>query len=599
MTKKKQNIKLLLSRWLLIPYHWYCVLKEVPSTFRKVSSRKPTNKEFTQHYNSWLKKQTRLSLDSHAILVQKEWLPSFVIALVISKDTLPFLKKTIEHLEAINYPQKQICIGLIASTQQTLDQLKKACSSLVKSPVRISTNLAPNEAAAFNEAVKLSHAGYCLCIKSGDLVEPQILTKMALKITENPTLDIIYFDEGRVNSKGIKHIPQFKPKWSPDLLLSHNYLGRGVLFRVTLFNSLNKFDTSFTCSYLYDMLLKLTENTDHITHVPDVLFHQKSHTGNANKIQEELLAIQNALHRRNEAAKVIINDERKGIYHVRYQLKELSKISIIIPSRDQGKILDVCLSSIHERTSYQNYEIIIIDNGSTEQSFFDVVKKWQATFKIDVKLLKIDIDFNFSRLNNLAAKEATGDYLLFLNNDIEILTPDWLSGMLEQAQRPSTGAVGAKLLFPNDEIQHAGIFLGVDGISTHPFAKNTVEQSHYYVNSIVNYTALTGACLMVKKSTFNEIKGFDEKFVIEFNDFDLCLKLVRAGYNNVYLPHVVLYHYESYSRGKKHKDVQGFLRYRNERNRFLELWGKYIKNDPSYNPNLHKDSDQIFEPKLD
>lgn len=171
--------------------------------------------------------------------------------------------------------------------------------------------------------------------------------------------------------------------------------------------------------------------------------------------------------------------------------------------------------------------------------------------------------------------------------------------MLEQAQRPSTGAVGAKLLFPNDEIQHAGIFLGVDGISTHPFAKNTVEQSHYYVNSIVNYTALTGACLMVKKSTFNEIKGFDEKFVIEFNDFDLCLKLVRAGYNNVYLPHVVLYHYESYSRGKKHKDVQGFLRYRNERNRFLELWGKYIKNDPSYNPNLHKDSDQIFEPKLD
>ena len=199
----------------------------------------------------------------------------------------------------------------------------------------------------------------------------------------------------------------------------------------------------------------------------------------------------------------------------------------------------------------------------------------------------------------MAAKEASGEFLLFLNNDIEVLTPDWMSGMLGQAQRSSTGAVGAKLLFPNDEIQHAGVFLGVDGVSTHPFAKAKEEESHYHVNSIVNYSALTAACLMVKKDVFEEVNGFDEQFVVEFNDFDLCLKLVTAGYNNVYLPHVVLYHYESYSRGKKHKNLQGFMRYRNERNNFLDRWGKYIENDPSYNSNLHKDSDQIFQPKFD
>jgi GT2 family glycosyltransferase len=599
LTNTKKNIIKTLSRLILIPYHWYCALKEIPKNFRKVSSRKPTNKEFTQHYNSWLKKQSRLGIKSHSSLEGKQWLPSFSINIAVSQDTIAYLPSSIRCLEELNYPTKQVNIGFITTTQEELDSLKKQCFELTKNPIQLSSNLATNEASAFNESISLSNTDYCFCMRSGDLVEPHTLTRVAQQITSNPALDLVYFDEGKVNTKGIKHIPQFKPKWSPDLILSYNYLGHGVFLRTSLFKSLNKFDTSYSSSYLYDILLKLTENTDHITHIPEVLFHKKSVTGNPNKIKEELQAIENALQRRNEAAKVIVNDERKGIFHIRYQLNEQSKISIIIPSRDQGKILDVCLQSIYDKTSYTNYEIILIDNGSTEALFFDVVKKWQATFSIDVKLLCLDIPFNFSRLNNLAAQQATGDYLLFLNNDIEVLTPDWLSGMLEQAQRSSTGAVGAKLLFPNDEIQHAGIFLGVDGISTHPFAKNTEEESHYYVNSIVNYTALTGACLMLKKSTFDEVNGFDEEFVIEFNDFDLCLKLVRAGYNNVYLPHVILYHYESYSRGKKHKDVQGFMCYRNERSRFMELWGKYIKNDPSYNPNLHKDSDQIFKPRLD
>jgi len=573
-------------------------MKELPSSFRKVVYRKPTNKEFIQQYNNWLKKKSIRGLLHQQKLENLNYLPNFSFLIPVTTINILHLETTLKNIKTVNYPDIEIIIGIVAENSKEHQLLQNKCLSL-GIDLKLTQEAAINEVTAYNFAQRISVAEYSICIKPGDLVEPHSLTYIAKKIVKNPQLDIIYFDEGKVNSKGAKFSPHFKPKWSPDLLLSHNYLGNGICFRSTLFRSIGGFNTSITCSYLYDFSLRFTEKTDKIAHASEILFHKKTSLGSQNKIQEERKAIEEALKRRAEVAKVIVHDTRKGIYHIRYQINKYSKISIIIPSRDQGEILDNCLASIHKQTSYANYEIIIVNNGSTEKSFFDVVEKWKTSLNVELKLLTFDIPFNFSRLNNKAAEHATGDYLLFLNNDIEVLTPDWLTAMLEQAQRPSTGAIGAKLLFPNDKIQHAGIILGVDGISSHAFTKNTVAESHYYVNSIVNYTALTGACLMVKKSIFNDVKGFDEDFVIEFNDFDLCLKLVAAGYNNIYLPHVVLYHYESYSRGKKHKDLEGFMRYRNERSKFLARWGGYIKNDPSYNANLHKDSDQIFEPRLD
>ena len=595
----KKSLNKIASKLILIPYHWYIAIKSIPSFVHKLTYRKPTNKEFIQRYNNWLKKQSRLSVPYQKTLEEQEWLPDFAILIAISPKHIDYLDRTLQSLRDGSFSFGQVILCFVGVDKKEAEQFSDRCELFKDGALKISSYLAINEAEAFNQAFLLVQSDYFMCIKSGDVIEPQCLTFVVKEIVNKPTLDIIYFDEGKVSSKGIKHIPKFKPKWSPDLLLSFNYLGSGVVFCSSIFKSVGGFDSSFYCSYLYDVLLRLMESTDNISHISEVLFHKRSSSERGDKIEEELIAIKNALERRNEVAKVVVKDGKKGIYHIRYQLNEESKISIIIPSRDQGEILDNCLASIYEKTSYRNYELIIVDNGSTEDEFFDVIKKWKRILTVELKVLVLDIPFSFSRINNLAVEEATGDYLLFLNNDVEVLSTDWLSGMLEQAQRSSIGAVGAKLLFPNNEIQHAGVFLGVDGISSHPFAKNTEEDSHYYVNSIVNYSVLTGACLMMKKSIFEEVEGFDEDFVIEFNDFDLCLKLVNAGYHNVYLPHVVLYHYESYSRGKKHNDVRGFMRYRNERSLFLERWGEYIENDPSYNSNLHKDSDQIFQPRLD
>ncbi len=595
MSSLNKNIKNAIGQLALVPYHWYCAIKEIPSSIKKTFAQPLTNKEFTQHYNNWLKKQALLGKDTQRTLEEKT-LPTFSILLTVSSTSFDLFERSLVSYQALNYPKKELCISLIATNPDEFEDLKKKCLSF-SSELNITQKPAHNEAEAFNLASELATNDYTFCIKSGDVIEPHCLTLVGKRIAVDPLLDVIYFDEGKINNKGLKHVPTFKPKWSPDLLLSHNYITAGVIFRSSLFHKLEKFDTNYTSAYLFDFLLKLTEHTDKIIHRSAVLFHKSSCFGYSTKIEEEVRSIEQALIRRGKKGEVLINDSQKGIYIIRYKLEQEAKISIIIPSRDQGEILANCLESIYQKTNYTNYEIIIIDNGSTEQLFFDVVKKWQE--KLTITLLPLAIPFNFSRLNNLATKKASGDYLLFLNNDVEILTADWLTAMLEQAQRPSIGAVGAKLLFPNNEIQHAGVLLGIDGISTHPFAKKLEEDCHYYVNSIVNYTVLTGACLMMKKSVFEEVGGWDEDFVVEFNDFDLCLKLVNAGYNNVYLPHVSLYHYESYSRGKKHKHLEGFLRYRRERSLFWGRWATYIKNDPSYNLNLHKASDQIFKLNLD
>lgn len=599
MSLIKGNIKKALSQWILLPYHFYVRLKKIPGLFKNLSLSKPTNKEFVQEYNTWLKRKSRMGLSSLSSLEGRSWLPKLGVLIVVSSDSVEYLKGTLDAVRDAEYESKEIVLGLNVSNREEAQKLRSVCEILLDEDVKIVDKLAINEASAFNSAFKTGEFDYVMCVKSGDVIEPQCLSVVAHEIINRPSLDVVYFDEGKVNSKGMKHVPYFKPSWSPDLLLSHNYLGYGVFFRASIFKSLGQFDSFYSEAYLFDILLKLTENTENIMHIPEVMFHRKSLLGGVNKIKEEKKAIERALERRNENAKVYVNDERKGTYLVRYKIDDEQKVSIVIPSRDQGEILDNCLASIHEKTTYSNYEIIIVDNGSTESLFFDVIEKWKRKLKAELTVIKENIPFNFSRLNNVAAQQANGDYLLFLNNDVEVLTPDWLTGMVEQAQRTSTGAVGVKLLFPNDEIQHAGVLLGVDGISTHPFAKTPDSESNFYVNNIVNYTALTGACLMVKRSIFEEIGCFDEKYVVEFNDFDLCLRLKSAGLNNIYIPHVVLYHYESYSRGAKHKDVQGFMRYRKERDMFLDQWGEYIENDPSYNPNLHRDSNQIFEPKLD
>ncbi len=575
----------LISFVLLTPYYWYCNVKELPRLVEKIKIHKPTNKEFLIQYRAWLIRKARDAAAKQKSLNKEDWLPRFSILLIGENPKNKCFQKSLEAIENINYPKFEILISL--SNAGDLKSHKTIQSS------------STNEAERFNELAQIADSDYMLFVREGDILESHIFTILSKEIIGYPSIDLLYFDEGKVNSNDLKLAPNFKPNWSPDLLLGKNYINNGFILRTSLFESVGEFNTEIKNAYKYDLFLKAAEITKKISHISGVLYHQHTSNQNVDSLIDEKQALENAIKRREIKGELSVSDKRKRNFIINYHPSDLPKVSIIIPSRDQANILNICLKSIKEKTSYDNYEIIIIDNGSSEDSFFEAIDNWRIEFGDKLIVTKLDIPFNFSKLNNEAANIATGEYLLFLNNDVEIISKNWITAMVGQAQNKQTGAVGAKLLFPNDKIQHAGILLGVGGVASHPFSKAERDHDHDFVNTSVNYSALTGACLLLSKESFLEVGGFDEDYVVEFNDIDLCLKLKKKGLHNIYLPQVELYHYESYSRGRKHKNLPSFLRYRKERQRFVNQWGDYIKNDPSYNKYLNKDLDQLFEPDLD
>ena len=276
-----------------------------------------------------------------------------------------------------------------------------------------------------------------------------------------------------------------------------------------------------------------------------------------------------------------------GVYTVRYDIKECKLVSIIIPTKDLADTLDVCLKSIFTKTTYPNYEVIVIDNGSTEAKTFKCFEYWQQQQPERFKYYTYDVPFNYSQINNYAVKKAEGDYLLFLNNDTEVITPDWIEAMVEQAQRESIGAVGSLLLYPDDTVQHAGVVLGIGGVAGHSH-KNFPATVPGYISQLIstnNYSAVTAACMMCRRDVFEEVGGFETKLAIAFNDVDLCLRIVERGYRNIYLPHVVLYHYESKSRGYENTPAKQ-ARFAKEVNYMREKWQQLCDNDPCYSPHL-------------
>jgi GT2 family glycosyltransferase len=376
------------------------------------------------------------------------------------------------------------------------------------------------------------------------------------------------------------------------------------VYRHSIIKQIGGFRLGYEGSQDYDLVLRFTEKTDKVFHIPKVLYHWRIHAestaGNADAkpyaYEAGVKAISNALERRGEKGKVVTDNNRPGFYTVRYKITDYKLVSIIIPTRNYGDILDQCLQSIFDKTTYPNFEVIVVDNGSDQQETLRVISDWQEREPKRFKCFVLDIPFNFSKINNYAVNKAKGDYILFLNNDTEVITADWLEGMVEQVQRNSIGAVGAKLLYPDDTIQHAGVLLGIGDIAGHShkaFAKNEMG----YVGQLAtvnNYSAVTGACLMCRKDLFQELGQFDEELVVAYNDVDLCLRMLKHGYNNVYLPHVVLYHHESKSRGYEDTPEKA-LRHQGEVQKMKKKWGKILNNDPCYNPNLsNKREDYSF-----
>jgi GT2 family glycosyltransferase len=415
-------------------------------------------------------------------------------------------------------------------------------------------------------------------------------------LNENLELDLIYSDEDKIDENGKHSMPHFKPQWCPDSFLSRNYIGHVVACRTSILKKIGGFRVGFEGSQDYDMLLRFTEQTQRIARIPKILYHWRIHAASTASVEDvkpyayeaARKALTEACARRDEEAEIRFLSILRGYYAPRYKLKKEAKISIIIPTKDQADILETCIKSIFEVSTWKNFEVIVISNNSTEKSLFKLLNNYKQQYPEQFLWTEYNIPFNFSKLMNEGVKHASGDYYLLLNNDMEVISPDWMEAMLEQAQRKTIGAVGVKLLYYNGTIQHAGVVIGLGGVAGHAFVGQDKDEPGYfnYLQCINNFSAVTAACLMVAKEKYHQIGGFDEQFEIEFNDVDFCLRLREAGYHNIYLPHVELYHYESFTRGHPHLSKESYERHVRELTLFKNRWQSYVDDDPCYSPNL-------------
>ncbi len=450
-----------------------------------------------------------------------------------------------------------------------------------------------------NEAVNIATGDYMALLDHDDMLAPFALHEVVRLLNEDPGLDFIYSDEDKVTEKGERRYePFFKPDWSPDTFLSYNYICHFSVIRMSLVEKVEGFRVGFEGSQDYDLFLRVVQKTNKIRRIPKILYHWRAVSGSA---ASELTAKPYAMDSAKRAIKDHLNVQGvdaeviDGLfptsYRVKYRIKPDQKVSIIIPTRDKVHLLKQCVTSILEKTDYDNYEIVIVDNQSQEREtieYLDMIRNDPAIKKI--KVFFYDNPFNFSAINNYAVRSTDAPCLLFLNNDTEVISSEWLSAMLEFAQRDDVGAVGAKLVYPNETIQHAGVILGVGGVANHSHLDFPRADNGYFgrISVIQNLSAVTGACLMMRRDVLEQVGCFDERFSHAFNDVDLCLKIREKKYLIIYTPYAELYHHESASRGYDLATPERKKRFDREIEMIMGKWKHSIEaGDPYYNPNLN------------
>ena len=443
-----------------------------------------------------------------------------------------------------------------------------------------------------NAAMEMATGDFVGLLDHDDTLEPNALYEVARKICEDDRVDVVYTDEDKINSKGTKHLtPNMKPDFNLDLLRSNNYICHLFVVRRILMEKGGGFRKEFDGAQDYDFILRCTEEAEKIAHVHKVLYHWRTHEKSTSDNPESKIYAFHAGRRAVEAhlQRLGIQAEVEetcdlGYYRVKYPVIGSPMVSILIPNKDQLQTLKKCLKSIWEKTEYTNYEILIIENNSTEKETFEFYKKIDG--RHHVRVLYWDKEFNYSSINNFGAAQAKGEYLLLLNNDTEVITKGWMKELLSHCQRPEVGMVGAKLYFPDNTIQSAGTIIGMGGMADHAFVNMDRKKSGYMHRASiqVDMSGVTAACAMVKRSVYEEVHGLEEKLTVAFNDVDLGLKIVTAGYLIVFDPYAELYHYESKSRGVNDEKKE---RHAREVKYTQEKWADFLAaGDPCYNQNL-------------
>lgn len=518
----------------------------------------------------------------------------------------PFLREMIESVTSQTYENWELCLA--DGSDREHEFVGDICKEYQKADSHgriVYEKLSQNNGIAgnTNECLKLATGEYIGLFDHDDILHPSALYEYVKAINEQDA-DYIYCDETTFKSGDINHMltMHFKPDYAVDNLRANNYICHFSVFARELLDGTELFRSRFDGSQDHDMILRLTDRAKHVVHVPRLLYYWRSHAGSvASGIDAKPYVV--------EAARGAVADHLKRhgfthfqitstrafetIFKIRYQILGDPRISIVIANKDHTEDLRRCISSILEKSTYENYEIVIVENHSETKEIFTYYEELKAFENIKIVTYELQGSFNYSAVNNYGVSKSSGDYILLLNNDTQVITVNWMEELLMYAQREDVGAVGGKLYYGNKTIQHAGVVLGLG-------AHRTAGHSHYgqhrenlgYMGRLCyaqNVSAVTGACLLMKKSLFEQVGGLEERFAISLNDVDLCLKLREEGYLNVFTPFAELYHYESISRGLDDTGEKA-LRYQEESTRFREKWKKVLeKGDPYYNPNFSLD----------
>ena len=557
--------------------------------------KKLTGNEYAD-YDTWLR---IMRVSRQELFAQRKtkfsYAPKFSVVVPLYHTPAKFLKDLVRSMMYQSYANWELCLVNASPEDVHLTSLLENWAMRDKRirVIRLEKNL--GIAQNTNAGIAASTGEFIAFLDHDDFLEPDALFCYADALNKDKTIDVFYSDEDKTDEYAAHYFyPHFKSDFNIDLLHANNYMCHFLAVRKSLVDTVGGLNEKFDGAQDYDFVLRLTENTKKIYHCPRILYHWRcSNQSTAANQGNKMYAI--------HAGKAALNAHYKrigwnaraqegavdGWYQTKFTLKEEPLVSILIPNKDHTDDLDVCLNSFFERADYQNYEFIIIENNSVLPETFAYYEKIEKEHD-NVKVVYWEAGFNYSAINNFGFKFAKGDYIMLLNNDVELITPDIFQSMLGFCMRPEVGIVGAKLLYNDHTVQHAGVLVGAGGLADHVF-KGIHEDDPGYMGRAISsqdVSAVTAACLLVKRSVYEEVGGLEDEFQVAFNDVDFCLKVRKAGYLIVYDADVKLFHYESKSRGME-DTTERFIRFGNEMMLLNSKWdilSTFV--DPYYNPNL-------------
>ena len=523
-----------------------------------------------------------------------EYSPLISVAVPAYRTPEKFLAQMIDSLLAQTYGNWELCI---ANGSPEDSAMKKVLEEYTKKDSRIRVSeLTENKGIAgnTNAALEMAQGEFVGLLDHDDLLAPNALYEIVRALDEDRNLDAVYTDEDKVTTELDEHFqPHLKPDFNLDLLRSNNYICHFFVVRRSIVQKVGGFRQEFDGAQDHDFIFRCIETAEKVGHIPEILYHWRTHKAStADNPASKMYAFDagkraiEAHLKRTGTEGTVSHTPDLGFFRVKYPVQGQPLVSIIIPNKDEKETLKACIDSIREKTEYPNYEIIIVENNSTTDEIFQYYKELSQDPRI--RLLRWKKEFNYSAINNYGVRHANGEYLLFLNNDVTVITPGWIKELLGVCQRPEVGAAGVKLIYPDDTIQHAGCVIGLGGIAGHMFVDMPANRTGYLHKASIlqDMSAVTAACMMMKRTAFEEAGGFTEKLSVAFNDVDLCLKVRKNHKLIVYDPYVQLYHMESKTRGAE-DNKEKVRRFQEEIEYMRCQWIDILKKgDPYYNKNL-------------